>query len=100
MVVAEAMTWGTPVLGSDVGGIGREIEAGGGRVLDLFSPPPQCADGIEAMTSARDLYEVMSDAAFDRAQGRLSWDAWAAGIETMLRGALDRVATPVPMAVA
>ncbi len=100
MVVAEAMAWGMPVLGANVGGIARQIGAGAGRVLDLFTPPAHWADEIEAMTGTRDLYEMMSDAAFDRAREHLSWDAWATEIETMLRGALDRVAAPVPMAVA
>lgn len=101
MVVAEAMAWGTPVLGADVGGIARQIGPGAGRVLPLFTTPAEWAGEIEAMTGARDLYEMMADAAFDRARGHLSWDAWSAGIEALLRKALDsRLAAQVPMAVA
>lgn len=96
MVVAEAMAWGTPVLASDVGGIAGQVGAGAGRVLPPFSPPALWADEIEAMTARRTLYEMMADAAFERARGELGWEAWATGIEVMLREALAARAAAFP----
>lgn len=88
MVVGEAMAWGTPVIGADVGGISGQIGAGAGRVLAPFASPSRWAEEIDAMVTSRSLYEMMADAAFDRAHGALCWSTWAERIETLLHEVL------------
>lgn len=82
MVVAEAMAHATPVIATDTGGIAALIGGGGaGRVLPPFAPPGAWGDAIRQATADPDSYALMSDAAFEGAAARLSWDAWARGIE-------------------
>ena len=97
MVVAEAMAWGVLVFGADVGEIAGQIGAGAGRVLEASTGPQAWADEIEAMMGSRTLYEMMADAAFDRARTDLSWEVWSAGIESALREPLaTRAVAPLP----
>jgi glycosyltransferase involved in cell wall biosynthesis len=93
MVVAEAMAHGTPVLATDTGGIAGQIGGGGaGRVLPPFAAPSDWADAVEEALASDDAYAMMSDAAFDRA-GALSWQAWAARVETLARDCLAQKLT-------
>ncbi|MDA8586927.1 glycosyltransferase family 4 protein [Rhodobacteraceae bacterium] len=86
MVAAEAMAHGTPVLASDVGGIGTVLGKGqGGHMLPLSSTPADWAQAITQITSNSDLYRHLVDASFERAHGRLSWDSWAEGILTIAK---------------
>lgn len=56
MVMAEAMAHGTPVLASDVGGIGTVLGgAGAGRMLPLSARPADWAEAICQMTATPDL---------------------------------------------
>lgn len=95
MVVTEAMAHGTPVLASDTGGIAMQIGGRGtGRVMNPFAAPRDWADAIAEITADRTAYDFMSDAAFERAHRHLSWDNWAASVETTIRAALTPAMVP------
>lgn len=95
MVVAEAMIHGTPVLATDTGGLGSMIGGqGAGRLMQPMTPPENWADVIAELTRLPDAYALMSDAAFDRAQSTLSWDAWANWIATLARDAIVAKSAP------
>ena len=86
MVVTEAMAFGTPVIGSDVGGIGAMIGgAGAGRVMAPDATPEDWFRAICDCTANIEAYRMMSDAAFDRTRTTLSWTRWADGIERTAR---------------
>ena len=81
MVVAEAMSFGVPVLSSDVGGLSELVGGPGtGRVLPRYSPPGNWAAEIRGIISDPIAYSMMSDACFDRARSLLNWDQWAGTI--------------------
>lgn len=85
MVLGEAMAFGTPALASDTGGIGALIGGtGAGCVMAQTASPQDWADQIRACTKDKDAYALMSDAAFDRADNVLSWDAWASELNVFL----------------
>ena len=89
MVVTEAMAHGTPVLATDTGGIAMQIGgAGAGRVMAPFATPHKWAEIITEITADRAAYEMMSDAAFERAGRSLSWSSWAESVESCIRSAL------------
>lgn len=78
MVIAEAMAHGTPVLATDVGGIGTLLGGRGcGRMLPLQAEPADWAAAVREMTESEDIYRALSDASVDRAKTRLSWDIWS-----------------------
>lgn len=77
MVVAEAMSRATPVIASDVGGMGTLVAPGTGRLLPLDASAAQWGEAILDMTRDPAAYDLMADAAFDRVQTRLNWTAWA-----------------------
>ena len=75
MVVAEAMAYGTPVIATDVGGIGEMVGLGGiGRVMPLYATAQEWSDAIVGLTDNETAYKMLSDACFDR---HFSWDNWA-----------------------
>ncbi len=89
MVVTEAMAHGTPVLATDTGGIAMQIGgAGVGSVMPPFAEPQHWAEAIIEMTEDRMAYEMMSDAAYERAGRHLSWANWAESVEGIVREAL------------
>lgn len=88
MVVAEAMAHGTPVVATDTGGIAGMI-AGTGRILPPESHPALWAETVHEMTADRTAYDMLSDAAFDRATGSLSWRSWAEGVARTARWAVE-----------
>lgn len=79
MVVAEALAHGTPVVASDVGGIGAMIGRGAGVLMPDLASPDRWAEEILALC-APERYAYSSQTGFERAETRLSWSAWAAGI--------------------
>ena len=95
MVIPEAMAHGTPVLATNVGGIGTLLGGPGtGRMLPLEASPADWAREIREMTSSADIYHALSDASADRARNRLTWDILSDEVLRILRGAatwrLDR----------
>lgn len=86
MVIAEAMSHGTPVLATDTGGIAALIGGeGAGRVMPEFAAPEAWAKAVTEITSDPNTYTFMADAAFDRARHVLTWSAWAREIEAIAR---------------
>lgn len=85
MVIGEAMSFGTPVLSSDTGGVADMIGQTAGRVLTMDAGADEWAGAIRSTLSNPDAYAMLSDAAFDRANARFSWAAWAKGIEALVR---------------
>lgn len=97
MVIAEAMAHGTPVLATDVGGIGTQVGgSGAGDLMAPYAPPEAWADRIEDMTASQDRYNFLSDTAFDRAETRLNWAVWAERIETLVQQAVEVGRLPAP----
>lgn len=97
MVLAEAMAHGTPVIATDVGGVGEIVgpQNGAGRCMKITDSAQDWAHAIQDLCQSPDCYEKLSAAAFRRAQDRFSWDAWANDIETIARQALSpRSSTP------
>lgn len=87
MVIPEAMAHGTPVLATQVGGIGSLLGGEGtGRTLPLEAGPAEWAQTICEMTKNADLYEMLSDAARDRAENHLNWDIWSNEVLSILQG--------------
>ena len=78
MVVAEAMAHGTPVLGTETGGLASLLGgAGSGQMLPRSAGPGDWAEAIRQLVQDPLAYKLRSDAAFERARGLLSWRAWA-----------------------
>ncbi len=90
MVVAEAMAHGTPVLASDVGGMATLVAPGTGMTLDLSAGPRDWAVAVQWMMDDRAGYDRTSARAFEHAQTRLTWDAWAQEIRTLAETVLPR----------
>lgn len=94
MVAAEAMAYGTPVLASDVGGLGTMLGGPGtGRLLSLAADAADWAEEICALTNDLLSYKMRSDACFDRAATRLTWEAWSANLLATL-AKLRRIGAP------
>lgn len=78
MVLGEALSYGTPVVATDVGGIAESIGGPGlGMLMPLEAGASEWAMAIDELTCDPTLWAMMSDAARDRAGGALTWDAWA-----------------------
>lgn len=88
MVIAEAMAHGTPVIATDTGGIAGMIGQTG-RVLPLHSPPALWAETVRNVMADRTGYDMLSDAAFERARAHLSWQSWAIGVVRTTQRALQ-----------
>ncbi len=78
MVAAEAMAHGTPVIGTDIGGMGTLLGGPGtGKMMPPEASGEDWANAVHEIIGNRAVYQALSDAAFDRAGTRLSWDRWA-----------------------
>ena len=85
MVAAEAMAHGTPVLASDTGGLPSLLGgAGTGRLMPLSANGADWAQECLRITRDPITYGFMSDTCFDRAANRLSWAAWAEGMQSLI----------------
>ena len=87
MVVAEAMAHGTPVLATRTGGLGSLVTPGTGVLMSPDAGGGEWAHTI--LDTLRDsfAFEMMADAAFDRARTRLTWTAWAEDVIDIARTA-------------
>ena len=78
MVMAEAMVHGTPVVAADTGGVGSLLGGpGAGQLMPPYASPEEWAAMIVELTRNKDVYDMLSDASFERGQKALSWQAWA-----------------------
>lgn len=90
MVMAEAMAHGTPVVATDTGGTGSLLGGSGtGRLMPLHATPDDWAEMVTDLTRDPAEYAHLSDASFERARAALSWESWAARIETIARTACE-----------
>jgi glycosyltransferase involved in cell wall biosynthesis len=86
MVLAEAGTFGTPVLATDTGGIGTLVAPGvNGRLMPPAAVPADWARAIMAMTRDPAAYEALCRSSFDFARSRLTWSAWSRDLVLRLR---------------
>jgi glycosyltransferase involved in cell wall biosynthesis len=86
MVTAEAGAHGTPVLVTNVGGMGSLVAEGvNGRMLPLAAGPVDWAQAIREMTDDRSALATMSETSFAHVRSRLTWDAWAAALVARLQ---------------
>lgn len=86
LVVAEAGARGTPVLVTDVGGMGSLVAQGvNGRMLPLEAGPTTWAQEIREMTADRAALAALGATSFDHVRAHLTWDAWAAALVARLR---------------
>jgi glycosyltransferase involved in cell wall biosynthesis len=85
MVVAEANVHGTPVLITDVGGVGSLMEDGrNGRMMPLAAGPREWAEAVRALTRDPGRYAALCRSSFAHAHGRLTWRAWARDFTALL----------------
>ena len=78
MVVAEAMAHGTPVIGTETGGLASLLGgAGTGKLLPPSAAPQDWVAAIQQCTTQPEAYAMLSEAAFDRASTALLWSHWA-----------------------
>lgn len=96
MVIAEAMSFGTPVIASDTGGV-RSLIGGstGGQVLPVSSTSEDWAVAIKDVLRDAEAYRWMSEACFERSETRLSWTSWARSMTDLIREITSR-RTDVP----
>lgn len=91
-VVLEAMACGKPILCLDLGGPALQVGASCGRVVPSSNP----RDTVQLMAEAMrdfvhdpDTTAVMGQAARQRAESELSWDAMGRTLEAAYRGAAE-----------
>jgi glycosyltransferase involved in cell wall biosynthesis len=95
MVVAEANAHGTPVIASDVGGIGALMDEGrNGTLLPLSAGPQEWANTIRAMTRDPDAFAALGRSSHAHARTRLTWDAWARDMAALIHSVTATMAPP------
>lgn len=78
MVIAEANAHATPVLVTDVGGVASLVVPGRtGQMLPLSAGPVDWAEAAAGMLKDPVRHGQLCRAAFDHANQRLTWSAWA-----------------------
>ncbi|MBK7406336.1 MAG: glycosyltransferase family 4 protein [Phycisphaerales bacterium] len=91
----EAAHFGVPSIVSDAGGLPSVVRDGEtGRVLPVAAGARDYADAIDAIAGDPGLYERWSRSALARARATLNWDAWAGGVEGLLRSAAGVAGRP------
>jgi glycosyltransferase involved in cell wall biosynthesis len=86
MVVAEAGAHGTPVLVTDVGGMGSLVAEGvNGRMLPLEAGPTTWAQAIREMAADPAALDALGASSFAHVRAHLTWDAWAEALVARLR---------------
>jgi len=84
--VVEAMTFGTPVLTSRVGGLPEVVQHGvNGFVLPPDASGRDYARLIQRVIADEELYRTLSVNARKTYEGAFNWDAWIRRIEIVLR---------------
>jgi N-acetyl-alpha-D-glucosaminyl L-malate synthase BshA len=74
VVLLEAMACGTPVIGSDIGGIKDMIKDGENGFLAVPGNPEDIAQKIIRLLSNEDLRQKFSDNGLKKVQEKFSWD--------------------------
>ncbi|WGV15928.1 glycosyltransferase family 4 protein [Fuscovulum ytuae] len=85
MVLAEANSYGIPVLTTNVGGIPSIVQEG--RNGEMVSPDANAADYADrliALSSDQTEYEALSRSSFEHFRQHLTWSAWSDAIIGML----------------
>lgn len=91
MVVAEANSYGCPVLISDVGGVGSLMEEGrNGRMMPLEAEAEAWAEAILSLVADADDYRRLSRSSFEHAHARLTWQAWSDSMVGLIRETVTR----------
>ena len=86
MVVAEAGARATPVLVTDVGGMGSLVTEGvNGRMIPPEAGPTVWAQAIQEITADPDALAALGATSFAHVREHLTWDAWAAALVARLR---------------
>lgn len=85
MVVAEANAHGTPVLITDVGGVGSLMDEGrNGRMMPFSAGPREWAETVRALTRDPDRHVSLCRSSFAHSHARLTWKAWARDVAALL----------------
>lgn len=86
MVVAEANSYGIPVLITAVGGIPSLMQSGkNGEMLGPEASASDYADRLMALSESRDRYEALSRDSFEHFKRNLTWDAWSKAVISLLK---------------
>ena len=86
MVVAEANSYGLPVVISDIGGIASLMAPGAnGAMLPAQADGAAYADRIMEMTADPATYAALSRSSFEHCHRRLTWEAWTRDLVALMR---------------
>ena len=88
MVVAEALSCGTPAIAHDTGGIKSLIAEGCGHVFPVNSSSEAWVNKIHSLLEDGGRYWAMASNAITHAERQLSWDSWAKTVEGEILSAL------------
>ena len=91
----EAMACGTPVIGSDVGGIRYSIANGKSGLLVPPNDPGELAAKINLLLGDRELLYTMKNNAIQRVNALFTWAKVANAATCLYENMLQLVATPV-----
>jgi glycogen(starch) synthase len=94
LIFLEAMRWGTPVIGTTVGGIPEVVEDGKTGVLVPPSDPPALAAAIIRLLSNRPLRRELGEAGRRRVEQHFTTTRMAAQVEGLYRETITRFRTP------
>lgn len=90
LIFAEAMRWGTPVIGTTAGGIPEIVEDGKSGILIPPENPVDLADAIIRLLSDRDRCRTLGEAGRRRVEQEFSVDRLARREEALYQEVIDR----------
>ncbi|MEE4208059.1 MAG: glycosyltransferase family 4 protein [Parvularcula sp.] len=91
MVVAEANSYGIPVIATNVGGIPSLMEPGeNGDMLSLEADASDYANRLMDLSANREQYEALSRNSFRYFKRNLTWDSWSTSVIQVLHEGLGR----------
>ncbi len=91
MVVAEANSYSTPVLGSAVGGVPSVLKDGiNGVLMPPDASAERFAEAIANVLNDREHYEALSRSSFDYYRANLTWEHWTEQVMSFLQENVSR----------